>query len=77
MKTSAQCSECITVEIPVTIPRRFSFTSRAESAVARLTPAAQLRRARLEGIQSAKAENTVWLWIAASAAGVLAMSLWF
>lgn len=43
-------------------------------ATAALTPAQELRAARLQGVQASAGEQVVWLWLAGSALATLALS---
>jgi hypothetical protein len=76
MKIQFQGREVLGAGIPATVGQWLSLPGQADSAEQRLTPAEQLRQARLEGIRAASEENVAWLWLAASAAAVLAVSLW-
>jgi len=76
MKLQVQGREVLGREIPISVSRWLSLPEQEEKAPRRLTAAEQLRQARLEGIRAATGETRAWFWLAASAAGVLALSLW-
>lgn len=76
MKLQVQGREVLEREIPMSVSRWLSLPEEEESALRRLTAAEQLRQARLEGIRAVAGESPAWLWLAASAAGVLALSVW-
>ena len=76
MKLQVQGREVLGREIPMSVSRWLGLPEQEEPALRRLTAAEQLRQARLEGIRYATAETRAWLWLAASAAGALALSLW-